>query len=212
MIHINARKVTAPGFDTDAALGLEDRYLGLDMTVRRRMNRKGNCHCINCKDPQEREVEQYPTEDVTFRPPSKRRIHTPPNSKHGPPEAPSMEVRIVDASEELAYRLAPDATDSTRPSKVCKVAPGARPMSPHTPHVTDPPKLPLKNIRSLNPYAPVQNVVQTYAIKTPGNDALLYGQFAQWLVNEFGSDSQRWQIGIHGAKPVSPSPNLIADS
>ncbi|BEI80857.1 hypothetical protein CcaverHIS002_0200170 [Cutaneotrichosporon cavernicola] len=93
---LNARKVPAPGFHADAELAFGDHWSGYDSRIRRQM---GVMRYTSCR---RRECFYH-----VFSP-NRQTSPTPTKCLREPPTA-RMTIRVVDAAEELARRLASEA-------------------------------------------------------------------------------------------------------
>ncbi|BEJ11560.1 hypothetical protein CspHIS471_0200200 [Cutaneotrichosporon sp. HIS471] len=104
---LNARKVPAPGFHGDAELAFGDRWIRYNSRIRRQM---GVMRYTSNRPNRERFYNvalTYPLADVVFRP-NRQTKPTPTKCLREPPTA-RMTIRVVDAAEELARRLASEA-------------------------------------------------------------------------------------------------------
>ncbi|CAK9783094.1 hypothetical protein CC85DRAFT_284154 [Cutaneotrichosporon oleaginosum] len=105
VVLINDRVTPAPGFNTLAALAFDDRWIGRDAKVTRSAKNWWACGCCRRRP---RGPDSYPLADVVF---LQRRVvavgRGQRRSSAFPP--PLMIARIVDAAEELAYRLVREA-------------------------------------------------------------------------------------------------------
>ncbi|CAK9783093.1 hypothetical protein CC85DRAFT_301040 [Cutaneotrichosporon oleaginosum] len=109
LINLNERKACRPGLNAAAERECGDRWVGLDAKLR-----KGRLRYLRINHTRHYHVaSSYPLADVVFRP---TRQNTPvPAAVHRRAHVhASMTVRIVDAGEELARRLAHEGQDSLR--------------------------------------------------------------------------------------------------
>jgi hypothetical protein len=108
VILINDRKTTAPGFNTHAVLTWDDRWISRDVKYTRRTHMWYSCGCCASLEPQD--VDLYPLEDPVYHRRYRDIPRVPTETRSAPSPDPSfMRVRVVDASEELTYRLAREA-------------------------------------------------------------------------------------------------------
>ncbi|GMK56433.1 hypothetical protein CspeluHIS016_0302730 [Cutaneotrichosporon spelunceum] len=107
-ITLNVRKITAPSFNTEAALAFDERWIGSDIKIRRSTMQWFSCGCCRQRPLNQHIV--YPLSDVVFRPRRGHVVKAPTERKGDNHLAlPCMEVRVVDAAEELHYRLVREA-------------------------------------------------------------------------------------------------------